>query len=97
MQPNKTQRRPGYHSDAYETEETDSGAAEGKTADNTYVVYDAIPTHFQPGPFPLAGVVDPEDCSASGTLALIGLAWLQWPPRPPQARARGGARCALVA
>lgn len=63
VEPQTTQRRPGYHSDAYETEET-GDAVEGRTADNTYIVYDAIPTHFQPGPFPLVGVVDPEDCAA---------------------------------
>ncbi len=61
VQPNKTQRRPGYHSDAFETSETTD---EHSKVDNTYIVYDAIPTLFQPGPFPLKGKVDPEDCEA---------------------------------
>ena len=59
--PNKTQRRAGYHSDAFETSET---TTEHAKVDNTYLVYDAIPTLFQSGPFPLKGKVDPEDCDA---------------------------------
>lgn len=60
--PGKTQRRAGYHSDAYVTSETTiDNPEEEKTADNTYVIADALPTWYQPGPFPLDGI-DPENC-----------------------------------
>jgi len=64
--PNKSQRRHGYHSDAFVTGETnDIENDDIVLADNTYVMADKIPTEFQPGPFPFqeAGI-DPEDCAA---------------------------------
>ena len=62
--PGKSQRRAGYHSDAYVTNETTvKDQEEAPTADNTYVVADKLPTLYQVGPFPLDGI-DPEDCEA---------------------------------
>lgn len=59
--PHKSQRRPGYHSDAFETSETTDAHAK---VDHTYIAFDKLSTLFQPGPFPLNGHVDPEDCAA---------------------------------
>lgn len=75
VEPGKSQRRPGWHSDAYITDEQGTqldvvpeNAAylhqmEGQLVDRTYVASDAMPTRFLPGPFPLHNV-DPNDCEA---------------------------------
>lgn len=67
--PDKTQRRPGWHSDSYITMETridtsdDSLKQTMQPTDNIYVISDNIPTEYSPGPFSLEGI-DPEDCAS---------------------------------
>src|SRR3989344_3102009 len=70
--PGKTQRRAGWHSDAYITDETgrqldvkaenavDIKRQDGRLVDRTYIASDGLPTWFLPGPFPIEG--DPQDC-----------------------------------
>jgi hypothetical protein len=63
VQPGKNQRRAGYHSDAFVTEQTEievDGEEVARKIDRTYVAYDTVPTAFLPGPFPID--CDPEDC-----------------------------------
>ncbi len=63
IEPEKSQRKGGYHSDAYVTQETK--VIEGDVVvDHTYLISDSkeLPTLFQPGPFSLKGI-DPEDCA----------------------------------
>src|SRR6185436_1659717 len=53
--PHRTQRRQGFHGDAFMTpENADLGQA--ALSENTYLVCDALPTEFKPGPFDIAGV-----------------------------------------
>lgn len=73
VSPFKSQRRPGWHSDAYIVD--DEGVQLdvipenkehiekhlGRLVDRTYICYDILPTKFLPGPFPLDGI-DANDC-----------------------------------
>lgn len=65
VKPNKSQRRPGCHSDAYITDELGTQMdvvaenrkyiekQKGELVENTYICYDKLPTEFFPGPFSL--------------------------------------------
>jgi fructose-1,6-bisphosphatase/inositol monophosphatase family enzyme len=55
VEPHRTQRRQGFHGDAFMTPEN---ADLGRVAltENTYLVCDALPTEFKPGPFDIADV-----------------------------------------
>lgn len=75
VEPGKSQRRPGWHSDAFLTDEQGTQLdvvpeneyyvrqMKGQLVDRTYVVSDGTPTQFLPGPFPLDNL-DPNDCQA---------------------------------
>jgi fructose-1,6-bisphosphatase/inositol monophosphatase family enzyme len=53
--PHRTQRRQGFHGDAFMTpENADLGQA--ALTENTYLVCDALPTEFKAGPFDIADV-----------------------------------------
>ena len=55
VEPHRTQRRQGFHGDAFMTpENADLGRA--ALTENTYLVCDTLPTEFKPGPFELADV-----------------------------------------
>jgi len=53
--PHRTQRRQGFHGDAFITPEN---ADLGRSAltENTYLVCDSLPTEFKPGPFDISDV-----------------------------------------
>jgi len=60
VEPRESQRRPGWHGDAFVSSETSElfdakGNPKEVTTDNTYVIADSIPTLFLPGPFSLRG------------------------------------------
>jgi fructose-1,6-bisphosphatase/inositol monophosphatase family enzyme len=53
--PHRTQRRQGFHGDAFMTpENADLGQA--ALSENTYLICDALPTEFKPGPFDITDV-----------------------------------------
>ncbi len=68
VEPGKTQRRAGWHGDAFVTPETsvlfnEDGSPREITTDTTYVIADELPTLFLEGPFSLKGI-DAEDSQA---------------------------------
>ena len=58
VEPGRSQRRVGWHGDAFVSPETSALDDVHPTVitDNTYVAFDALPTLFLPGPFSLRGV-----------------------------------------
>jgi fructose-1,6-bisphosphatase/inositol monophosphatase family enzyme len=53
--PHRTQRRQGFHGDAFLTPEN-ADLSRAALTENTYLVCDALPTEFKPGPFDIADV-----------------------------------------
>jgi fructose-1,6-bisphosphatase/inositol monophosphatase family enzyme len=55
VEPHRTQRRQGFHGDAFMTPEN-ADLSHPALTENTYLVCDALPTEFKPGPFDIADV-----------------------------------------
>lgn len=62
IEPNKTQRRYGFHGDAFITS-ANTDMEDEIITDNTYVISDGLSSEFSAGPFDLNGI-EPEDDEA---------------------------------
>ena len=60
VDPGKSQRRDGWHSDSFPNKNTSFMLRSGHTIkpDSVYLAYDCIPTEFCPGPFTLGSSLD---------------------------------------
>lgn len=59
VEPHRTQRRPGFHGDAFLTPEN-ADLSRDVLVENTYLVADGLPTEFKEGPFDISDVY-PDD------------------------------------
>lgn len=55
VEPHRTQRRQGFHGDAFMTPEN-ADLGRPTFTENTYLVCDRLPTEFKPGPFDISNV-----------------------------------------
>jgi fructose-1,6-bisphosphatase/inositol monophosphatase family enzyme len=55
VEPHRTQRRQGFHGDAFMTPEN-ADLGRPTLTENTYLVCDRLPTEFKPGPFDISNV-----------------------------------------
>lgn len=78
--PHRTQRRQGFHGDAFLTPEN-ADLSRAALTENTYLVCDALPTELKPGPFDIADVYpDIPACLARFDELAAGQPTLTMPP-----------------